>query len=453
MTRQPLSFELEFGQDRLRLDSPVPVDILALKTVPALPDPQAAIRVSLESPVAGPSLSELTRSVRRRRPDAEAVIVISDNTRPVPYRGEDGILEPVFDSLHREGIRHVTVLVATGTHRSLRDEELRRMLPEQAFHDPVKIINHDCRDASMLRHLGRTARGTEVWINRFYLDADLQILTGLAEPHFMAGISGGPKAICPGLVGEDVTYGFHSAAMMANTAARSLNLEGNPCQEEARAVAAMAGSDFAVNVTLNRDKRLTGVFCGTLDAVHRAACKRVMAESGIAMEHEYDVVVTHAGFAGINHYQAAKAAVEASRAVKAGGVLILAANHTDADPVGGANYKQVLPMLKDLGPDEFDRKMLSPAWKFVPEQWEVQMWGRVFRKLGPLGQLIYCSPQLTGTVFSRMGLPGVDGGIGVGGLVGRDLAEAMVQKALSRVKPGASVAVLTEGPYGVPMMG
>jgi len=63
-----------------------------------------------------------------------------------------------------------------------------------------------CTDPSTLRRLGRTPGGTEVSVNARYLDADLKILTGLVEPHFMAGASGGPKSVCPGLVGEDATF-------------------------------------------------------------------------------------------------------------------------------------------------------------------------------------------------------------------------------------------------------
>ena len=154
------------------------------------------------------------------------------------------------------------MLVATGTHRPLGDAELRTLLPESLFDGRIAIVNHDCRDRESLRHLGRTARGTEVWVNRRYLDADLKILTGLVEPHFMAGVSGGAKAICPGLVGEAVTYGFHSAAMMADPGSRSLHLKDNPCYEEARAVAAMAGADFVVNATINRSQAPRRRLCG-----------------------------------------------------------------------------------------------------------------------------------------------------------------------------------------------
>jgi SAM-dependent methyltransferase len=293
-----------------------------------------------------------------------------------------------------------------------------------------------------------------VWINRRYLDADLRILTGLVEPHFMAGASGGPKSICPGIAGHAVTHSFHGANMMAHERAASLVLDGNPCHEESNAVAAMAGCDFAVNVTLNRERRVTGVFAGEITAVHRAAVAKLLQASAIHIEQTYDLVVTHAGFVGINHYQAAKAAVEASRAVRPGGRMVLAANHTDADPVGSTSYRRLLPLLREHGAQGFERHIRGPDWLFAPDQWEVQMWGRVFRRLGDFTNLVYCAPQLTGEAFRRAAIPALDGGAGVAGLRGRDLAEAMVQLAIDGILtafPATRMAVLLDGPYGVPI--
>ena len=444
-------FDLEFGPEVLHLRLPEAAEIIALPEAPALPDPARAVRAALERPLGSPPLAELARRARARHGDPAAVIVVSDNTRPTPYRGPESILEPILDILRSAGIARIDILVATGTHRALAEAELRALLPEGAFAPGVAVHNHDGRDPAQLRRLGRTPRGTEAWINRRYLDADLKILTGLAEPHFMAGVSGGPKAICPGIAGEEVTHTFHGAAMMADPRACSLRLDGNPCHAESAAVADMAGADFIVNATINRRRRLTGVFAGELRAAHRAACARVLAEAGLPLAHEYDLVVTHAGVTGVNHYQAAKAGVEAVRAVRRGGVLVLAANHTDADPVGGARYRRVLPLLRELGPDAFEQRVLAPDWTFIPEQWEVQMWGRVFRKLGPEGRLVYCAPRLTGAAFAEPGLPGEDGGAGLAGLAGRDLAEAMVQRALDRSGSGRT-AVLADGPYGVPVL-
>jgi nickel-dependent lactate racemase len=442
-------FELEFGDEKLRLQLPDHAEILTLPEVASLQHPAAAIRQALLKPIGKPSLAEIVRAKVHHNPKAHAVIVISDSTRPVPYRGEQGILEPILDVLHAGQVASIEILVATGTHRPMTDAELRRILPPAAFAPGVTVTNHRCTETADLRHIGRTARGTEVWINRRYLDADIKILTGLVEPHFMAGVSGGAKSVCPGLVGEQVTYIFHGAAMMADPRADSLSLEGNPCREESRAVAGMAGVDFIVNVTIDRNKQLTGVFAGELDQAHRAATEKALSDVAIPFTQHYEVVVTHAGFVGKNHYQAAKAAVEASRAIAPGGLLILAANLTDVDPVGSANYKRILPLLRKMGPDAFEQLVLSEGWEFIPDQWEVQMWGRVFRRLGPTGQLVLCAPQLTGSHFHKHGIHGHDGGEGLAG-AGRELAEAMVQRLLHRVQLHQRLAVLADGPYGVP---
>lgn len=163
-------------------------------------------------------------------PDATAVIVISDNTRPLRYNGESGILLPVIRTLLAEGVPagHIMVLVATSTHRGLREQELRAMIDPAIFELGIEVVNHDCRETEMMCHLGRNARGTEIYIDSRYVEADIKILTGLVESHFMAGASGGRKSICPGLVGEAGTNIFHGPQMLEDLLATDLVLEGNP---------------------------------------------------------------------------------------------------------------------------------------------------------------------------------------------------------------------------------
>ncbi|MBI2438746.1 MAG: nickel-dependent lactate racemase [Lentisphaerae bacterium] len=450
----PKTIQLEFGSETLTLRVPERTDLLRLPEERLLPDPAAAIGKALAQPIGAKPLADLARSMVGAKPDAQAVIVISDNTRPVPYTGAQGILEPLIQVLREQRVRRITLLVATGTHRPLARAELQRFLPGSVFAGSIAVVNHQATDAAALRRIGRTARGTEAWVNALYLDADLKILTGLVEPHFMAGVSGGRKSICPGLVGEAATHVFHGASLMADEHSDSLVLEDNPCHAEALAVARLAGADFIINATVDRDKRLTGVFAGDMELAHAAAARQALATHAIRITRLYDLVVTHAGFAGINHYQAAKAAVEGSKAVRPGGRLVLAACHTDPDPLGGPNYQRVLPLLAAEGPEGFQRRIFSPDWAFVPEQWEVQMWARAFGRLGGLEHLTYCAPQLTGAAFHSQRLPGVDGGAGITLLRGRALAERMVQQAIDRhlaAHPPAVPAVLLDGPYGVPM--
>jgi len=338
-----------------------------------------------------------------------AVIVISDNTRPVPYTGEQGILWPLVRILIDEGVRgeDITVLVATGTHRALTDDEINRMIDPRVLEAGVKLINHDCKDQNHLQFLGTTKRGTNIYIDDRYLKADIKILTGLVESHFMAGASGGRKAICPGLIGEASTFIFHGAEMLGHPKSDDLVLDGNPCHEEAVEVAKNAGADFIVNVTLDGNLDVTGVFAGELEKAHEAAVEQVKAHVGIPVKKEYDVVVAHAGFVGINHYQVAKVGVEAMKVVKPDGFVIVAADNTDGShAVGALTYRTTLQLLKVIGPENFMKAIQADGWTFIPEQWQTQMWTKLFDKI-PMDHFYYYSPQFTREHYLMS--PGVDG--------------------------------------------
>lgn len=445
---------LTFGRQELVLDIPNRADVLPQQPQPILNDPDTAVLHALMHPLGVPSLADVVRA-RVRPHDTRAVVVISDNTRPVPYRGRGGILVPILKILRNEPISRIDILVATGTHHALNRQELSEILPQEAFEAPVTVINHVATDRASLRLLGRTERGTDAWINRRYLDADIKIVTGLVEPHFMAGISGGRKSICPGLAGETVTHTFHGPDLMADPRSDSLIIEGNPCHEESLAVARMAGADFTVNVTVDGNGNLTGVFCGGLEAAHAAAAEHVAATHGIRLPRLYDLVITQAGFVGINHYQAAKAAVEAAKALKQGGTILLAANHTDRDPVGSSNYKTLLKLLAKLAPSGFEDRLRDEDWTFVPDQWQVQMWCKVFRRTKDPQRLIYCCPQLSGGLFVAAAIPGIDGCRGISGHDCRTIAELAMQHqvdAFLQKHPAAAVAVLPDGPYGIPLV-
>ena len=440
---------LPFGKGTIPVSVPDSTDVMSAGSVTALATPRADVEACLAQPIGTPPLAELARGAK------SAVVVVSDNTRPVPYREPDGILGPILGILKGAAIQDITVIVACGTHRPMKDRELRGMLGAGAFQRGVRVVNHLSTDPSELRRIGRTERTADVTVNRRYLDAELKIVTGLVEPHFMAGFSGGRKAVCPGISGQNVTYTFHSAEILNHERTTTLVLDGNPCHEEALTIAKMAGVDFAVNVTIDSLARPTGVFAGDLEASHSAAVKHLRSYATIPINQRYDLVITQAGAVGLNHYQCVKAAFEASRAVKPGGSVIVAADLTDTDPVGGANYKKMLRMGVKLGFDRFVREILSADWVFVPEQWEVQMWAKVFSHLGDPKRLHLCAPRLADAdsgLFLETNVPAQ---------VGRNsgecdpaYAQRCVQHAIDTVlagNPQARVAVLPDGPYAIPV--
>ena len=155
-------------------------------------------------------------------------------------------------------------------------------------------------------------------------------------------------------------------------------------------MAKAVGVDFTITVTLDKDMRITGVFAGELEKVLEEAVRKLKTYVTIPVTQEFDVVLTHAGYVGRNHYQAAKAAVGALPAVKENGVIILAADNRDEEPIGGPEYKTLIHLLKLQGPDGYVDLLRSPSWKFTKDQWEPEVWGRVLSKVGDKG-LIYCT--------------------------------------------------------------
>lgn len=454
------------GSAGLDLNLPDTVDIFSMSAPAVLAEPARAVVEALSKPIGSPPLVALAQKAEAAARAAgrapKACIVVSDNTRPVPYTGEAGILLPIVQILleARFAPADILVLVATGTHRGMGEAELRAMVDPQVFALGVEVANHDCKDGAGLRLMGTTSRGSEILINRRYLDADLKILTGLVESHFMAGASGGRKSVCPGIVGERSTFIFHGAPMMAHPQARDLILEGNPCHEESLEVAKRAGADFIVNVTLDHSFRLTGVFAGDLEKAHEAAVAKMKGYVGIPVEGEYDIVATHAGFVGINHYQVAKVGVASLGLLRKGGHLIVIADNKDAaNPVGSVPYRTSLQLLKLIGPEAFTRLILSPDWTFIPEQWQTQMWTKLFNRI-PFGHFHYFAPQLDDRHWAD--LPGIDGRryLSESARKKPDLqaAQAFLDGALEAAiashtgsgRKELRIAWLSDGPYGIP---
>src|SRR4029079_343630 len=164
----------------------------------------------------------------------------------------------------------VTVLVATGTHRANTRDELVEMFGAQTV-DRVRIVTHDARDDSTLQWVGTFGAGVPVWLNREWCAADVKITTGFAEPHFFAGFSGGPKMVAPGLAGLDTVLTLHDTRRLGHPNEAWGMTEGNPIHDDVREIARMVGVHFSVDVTLNREQRITQVFAGDLFAGPRAA--------------------------------------------------------------------------------------------------------------------------------------------------------------------------------------
>jgi len=452
--------KVDFGDDFLEIEVPTDCEILTMPSMPRLVDSGVEITNALNQPIGSPTISEIMLSKGIPLDDLTVCITVSDITRPAPYKGEDGLLLPLLALIENTGVKknNIVFVIGNGMHRHSTLEERIYMYGRQVV-DNYRIVDHDCEDDESMVLAAQTKRGTQVHLNKIFYESDVKIITGLVESHFMAGVSGGRKAVCPALVDTKSIKFFHSVQVLEDPQATNLILDGNPCHEEALEVAKTVGIDFLINVTLDKRLCLTGVFAGALEEAHLAAYDAMKKSVMIPVEQPYDIVLTHAGYAGRNHYQAVKAAVNAMPAVKKDGLIVMLANNVDVEPIGSQEYKTLLHLFKIQGPDGYNNILEHPDWVFTKDQWEPEMWGKPFRKVGMDG-LIYCCPQIPEEHFDI--IPGPNGYDFIEAdhhfASDRQKATVMLQNAViyavshprfNGKKP--TLAFIEEGPYAVPM--
>lgn len=420
-----MKVSLDYGRTGLTVDLPDRnvSAVLRIHPPPPLPDPEGAVAEALRAPRGCPPLSELARSARN------ACVVICDVTRPVPNRT---ILPPLLACLERSGLARddITLLVATGSHRPNVGEELAEMIGADLA-NAYRVVNHHAAAEEEHAFVGTTRQGVDAYVDKTYLAADLKVLTGLIEPHFMAGYSGGRKVVCPGLTALKTIHSFHSPALLEDERADNGILDGNPCHEMALEVARLAGVDFSVNVLIDEDRRITGVFAGELEAAHRAGVDFANRIFRVGTAEPVDIVVTtNAGYPlDVNFYQAVKGLVGALPILKPGGTVIIAAALSEG--IGGPEFQELLFEMTDV--ESFMQKILQPGF-FVKDQWEVEMFCRVLRK----AEVFFFTEGVSPEVLQKClvtPIPSVEEGMA---------------RALAKHGPDARIAVIPSGPYVIP---
>jgi len=322
------------------------IEMVEKPAMPLLPDPTAAVVSALEAPVGTLPLTELAREAR------SACIVICDITRPVP---NGLLLRPLLDRLLAAGVprERITILIATGLHRPNLGEELEELVGDRSITQTFKVVNHYAQNPEDHVTIGRTSRGTAVRLDRRFVEADLKIVTGLVEPHFMAGYSGGRKVIAPGIAHEETIRTFHNTRFMEDPRARSTNLKDNPLHDEQVEIVGMLGPVFAVNTILDEQRRLSFVNFGEVLASHAEAVSRVRAYAEVPIVQRHSLVITCcAGHPlDLTYYQTTKGIVCALGALAPGGTMLIASRCGEG--LGSEEFRAAQKELVRSGVDAF----------------------------------------------------------------------------------------------------
>ncbi len=354
---------LAYGKEGLNIAVPESAVVIEPKYVPGLASEPEALRDAMRKPINSPPLREIAKAGGR------VTIVHTDITRATP---NERILPPLLEELEAAGIRRddITLLNALGTHRPQTRAELETMLGREVVAN-YRCLQHDGNDDANLVHLGRTTFGHDVRVNRHFVEADIRILTGFIEPHFFAGFSGGPKGVLPSIAGAESVLSNHGAKMIGHPKATWGITYGNPIWEEMLEAAKMTRPSFLLNVSMNRDKQITGVFAGELEAAHQAGTKFVAAAAMVPVREPFDIVITsNSGYPlDLNLYQTMKGVSAASQVVRPGGSIIIASQCWDGIPDHG-HYGKLLREARS--PKELLDRVNSPGFA-SPDQWQVQV--------------------------------------------------------------------------------
>ncbi|MEN6408440.1 MAG: nickel-dependent lactate racemase [Anaerolineaceae bacterium] len=290
------------------------IDIIHPQDRPAAEDPQRVVRAALENPVGGITLTQF-KGIH------SAAIAINDKTRPVPHRD---LLPQLLNALEALGIppQKIQLVIATGTHTPMHPEEFSKILPTEII-SRYPVISHDCDHAANLVNLGTTSRGTPVWVNRTFFEADLKIVVGNIEPHHFMGFSGGMKSASIGVTGRDTIN--HNHAMITHPNARSGHYDDNPMRQDVEEIGEKIGVQFALNAILNNEKAIVSVVAGKPRAVMQAGIPLSRQICQVPIHGQYDLVVASAGGypKDINLYQSQKALTHAAMITRDGGHVIL----------------------------------------------------------------------------------------------------------------------------------
>jgi len=423
-----MRIELLYGRGKLPVTFPddLQVTTICKKRMPVARDPAEELKASFRKPVAGSPLRELARARQT------ACILICDITRPVPH---GTLLPPLIDELTAAGIskKNILILVATGLHRPNEGAELREVIGSDIVFKAVPAANHFARDRAAHVDLGRTPSGIPILVDRRFVEADLRIVVGLVEPHFMAGYSGGRKLVIPGVAHRDTILKLHAGVILDHAKAANTIVEGNPLHQEQLHMVGTVGEILALNVVIDDERRIGFVNFGPIEPSHLEAVAFMRPYGEVPVPRRFKTVVTtSAGYPlDKTYYQTIKGMVGVIDIVEPGGTIIIASECSEG--MGSPEFVEAQRILCRVGPERFMADIISRNHARIDE-WQTQMLVKALRA----GKV-----QLYTT-----------------GLRPSDLADIYVEPVLSVEKAVLEsvkahrdnhIAVVPEGPYVIPV--
>jgi len=423
-----MKVDLLYGKKGLVFNVPdwVRGSVIRKRPMKPLPDAGKAVTEALLNPVGSQALASLAAGKKT------ACILICDITRPVP---NGTILPPVIECIEGAGIsrKNILILVATGLHRPNEGSELREIIGSQEIFKTVRAENHFARDRDAHVSLGVTTGGIPIMIDRRFVEADVKLVTGLVEPHFMAGYSGGRKVIAPGIAYQDTILKFHTSRILEHCKAVNCVIEGNPLHNEQVEIVRAIGGVVGLNVVIDEDRRIGFVNFGEIEASHLEAVSFMRRHAEVEVPRRFSTIVTtSAGYPlDKTYYQTVKGMVGVIDILEPGGDIIIASECSEG--MGSRDFVEAQRVLCRIGPEKF-MAMLDSREKALVDEWQTEMLLKATRK----GTVHLFTTGLRADDYQDI-------------FIKRTASvEQAVKESLARSGTN-EIAVVPEGPYVIPL--
>ena len=247
-----------YGDEDLALEFPDTWDVKLYNMRNAPEISREEIESAINNPIGTPTLKEIAQGKQN------AVIVVEDISRPT-YMEE--ILNIILSQLNTVGLsdEKITILFALGSHRPLdRRDSIKKL--GLSIVDRINIENH--HPYENLVYIGESQKGTPIYLNKTYHDADLKIAVGTVVPHPLAGFGGGAKIILPGISGIETLFANHVAGVKGSSGGIGFVTE---LRKDIEDVCKRVGLDFSVNIVATMRRGIAGIFTGSFIDAHRKA--------------------------------------------------------------------------------------------------------------------------------------------------------------------------------------
>jgi len=418
--------QIQYGKGHVELDANPSFanwHVVQPKQQEPIQDLDAAFQQAFTNPIGCPPISELIK------PTDRLVIVTSDGTRSVPNQ----ILLKQLIKFLNIPIENITVLLGNGTHRRNTPKEIEEMFGYELANS-LRILNHDSYNNDLNILVGKTESRGNVYINKHYVKADKRIVLGSIEPHFFAGFSGGAKGIVPAIAGLETIFHLHRAELISNPKSTWGEVENNPIHREILEMASLCPPDFLINVSLNTEKQITGIFAGNYIDAHKLGCEKVKENSFIKVSKKFPVVITsNSGYPlDQNLYQTVKGISAASQIVEDNGTIFVASECSDGISSEG-NFAKLLQGGNSI---DYVLQSIFLGQHCIADQWQVQVLAAILKKANVF---LYSTLQPE-TVESCKMKPVQD-------------FQSTISEHIQKLNPPVDIAVLPNGPLTVPYVG